>query len=278
VTGDRASLPTFIVIGAMKAGTTTLWTHLDRHPQVFMSRPKEPQFFSQEWDRGLGWYQQFFAKAGSAVARGEASTTYTRFPRKPETAERMASVVPDARLIYLIRDPVNRMRSHWLHNVAEELETRPIAEALFDPRYVDRSSFAMQVEQYLRWFPREQIRIVESETLFGQPASTVASLFEFIGADPDVAVTDHMANSAEGRFGLSPHVRNRVKSASSSRLYRAVPRPVRRLVSRPVRKALARPMPDATVPDALRTALLELLADDQARLRELMAQQPALSA
>jgi hypothetical protein len=269
-------LPTFVVIGAMKAGTTTLATHLDGHPEVFMSRPKEPQFFSQRWDRGLEWYEQLFEKAGDAVARGEASTTYTKLPMHPEAADRMAAIIPDARLIYLVRDPVDRMRSHWLHRVHEGEETRPIEQALREePRYTNRSRYAMQVEQYLKRFPRQHLCILQAEDMYADPAQALPNVFRFLGVDPDAPVTtNRQENSSATRFDLPANVRHRVRVGSRSPLYRAVPRPVRKLMARPLRKALQKPVPPAEISADLRAELMAALADDQAQLRELIAALP----
>src|SRR3954469_1261824 len=97
----------------MKAGTTTISGTLTAHSDVFMCTPKEPQFFTTRWNRGLSWYESLFASAGDAHARGDGSTSYTDFPRKPEAAGRMAATVPDLKLVYVVRDPIARMRSHY---------------------------------------------------------------------------------------------------------------------------------------------------------------------
>src|SRR6266568_6603804 len=92
-------LPNFFVIGAMKAGTTSLYEYLFAHPNVFLpTETKEPAFFARNWRRGEGWYRSLFAGAGDAVAVGEASTSYTKYPTITTVPDRMASVVPEARL------------------------------------------------------------------------------------------------------------------------------------------------------------------------------------
>jgi ParB-like chromosome segregation protein Spo0J len=269
-------LPTFVVIGAMKAGTTTFASHLDRHPEIFVSRPKEPQFFSQRWDRGLEWYETLFEKAGDAIARGEASTTYTKLPMHPEAAERMAATIPDARLIYLVRDPVDRMRSHWLHRVHDGEETRPIEQALREePRYTNRSRYAMQLEHYLERFPRQHMYVVQAEEMYVDPAAVLPNVFRFLGVDPNAPIlTQARENSSATRFDMPASVRHKVRVGSRSPLYRAVPRPVRKLLARPVRKALSAPVPPAEISPDLRAELLAVLADDQARFREILQALP----
>ena len=106
-------LPTFLVIGAPKAGTTSLHDHLRGHPDVFMPTRKEPDFFFRDaaWREGIASYARLFRRAGSVTAVGETSTSYSRYPHVPDVPERIALVVPDARLIYLVRHPVERMVS-----------------------------------------------------------------------------------------------------------------------------------------------------------------------
>src|SRR4029079_2322923 len=107
----RDDLPTFIVIGAMKAGTTSLARYLGEHPDVFVCSPKEPQFFieSGTWDRGVAWYRELFAGGRDSIARGEASTDYSKLPRHGGVVDRIAEVAPEARIVYLVRDPIERI-------------------------------------------------------------------------------------------------------------------------------------------------------------------------
>jgi hypothetical protein len=180
-------LPNFIVIGAMKSGTTSLYQYLKNHEQVFMPTVKELDFFVAEsnWSRGLGWYRHQFRAAGGALARGEASTLYTQYPTHDGVPERIARVLPGARLVYVVRDPVERMRSHYQHFLLTGAEERPPEEALLEnPVYLECSRYAMQLEQYLDHFPREQILILTSEALRLDRRATVRQVYEFIGVDP----------------------------------------------------------------------------------------------
>src|SRR5437016_1007207 len=109
-------MPSFIVIGAQKAGTTSLDSYLRTHPQVAMSSVKETNFFVEEraWGKGRRWYEGLFDAAGTATAVGEASPTYSMFPLFAGVPERMARLLPEARLIYLVRDPIERIRSAYI--------------------------------------------------------------------------------------------------------------------------------------------------------------------
>jgi hypothetical protein len=176
--------PNFLIIGAMKAGTTSLYRYLSHHPEVFMSTPKELHFFSHKNGTDLGWYEGYFAAAGEAPAIGEASASYTTHPDAEGVPARIAEVIPDVRLVYLVRHPVDRMRSHYDHRVAAGKETTPIDRALTEnPIYIRTSCYAEQVEAYLHHFPRDQLLIVRSEDLRAKRAPTLRAVYAFIGAD-----------------------------------------------------------------------------------------------
>ena len=116
------TLPTFLIIGTMKGGTTSLYRYLRQHPEVFMPERKELNFFVDEyagppidppeernWSRGITWYEHQFADAERERAVGEASANYSRHPTYPGVAERIAAVVPNVKLIYVMRNPIDRV-------------------------------------------------------------------------------------------------------------------------------------------------------------------------
>lgn len=181
-------LPNFLIIGAMKCGTTSLYRYLQAHPQVFMPRVKELDFFSAElnWQRGWPWYERQFAAAHpEALALGEASTSYTKYPRYKGVPQRIAHYLPTIRLIYIVRDPLQRIRSHYQHNVALGEERRPIERALEEnPAYIDFSRYAMQLEQYLEYFGREQILVITAESLKSKRTEVVQRVVTFLELDP----------------------------------------------------------------------------------------------
>jgi hypothetical protein len=179
-------LPTFLIVGAQKSGTSSLHRYLGSHPDVFVSSPKEVDFFVEErqWRRGVGWYRAVFAGAGDATAVGESSPQYAFFPVYAGVPERIASLIPDVRIIYLMREPIERMRSAYRQTLSQGWETRPIADALLqDARYVDVSRYAMQIEEYLRSFPLEQLLLLTAEDLRFEREATLRRVLEFIGVD-----------------------------------------------------------------------------------------------
>jgi Sulfotransferase domain len=240
-------LPTFLVIGAMKSGTSSLSRYVRSHPDSFCSAKKEPEFFSMHWKLGIDWYRSLFADAGEAVAVGEFSTGYTKAPRYSEVAERVASVVPDVRIVYLVRDPVQRIRSQYIHQVAKEREHRSFDEAIRTPpsQYLDWSRYAYQLEPYVRLFPREQLLVLRAEDLRDRRDTAVAQVFEFLGLDPTFVVPD----LDEEYNQSSTRRRNEVTVSRISRALRKAG--VRSLIPRTVRDRVRHRMATAITPPAV---------------------------
>jgi Sulfotransferase domain len=261
-------LPSFLLIGAMKSGTTTLWWYLREHPEVFLATPKEPNFFNDHWHRGVGWYERLFDRAGTAQARGEASVRYTSWPDDPECPGRIASVVPDARLLYVVREPIARMRSHYLHEVAALRERRPVEQALREnPIYLDRSRYATQLERYLDHFPREQLLVVRAEELFRDPSGVLPGVYGFLGVDPSFRPADpgRRDNETAQRFQLPVVVRRGIGLAVRAGVYRHVPQRAKDVV-RTLTRQRSRTAPEVRVPEQLAAELRALLADELRRL------------
>jgi Sulfotransferase domain len=182
---STGNLPNLVIIGAMKCGTTSLHYYLSLHPEIIMSREKELDFFVREGnrDRGVEWYRSNFV--GDASIYGEASPKYTSYPHCNGVPERICSVLPDAKLIYIIRDPIERMLSEYTHRSACGSETRPLAEALTDHNgsYFYRSRYFMQLEQYLKFYPPSRILIITQGDLLNRRSDTLREVFRFLGVD-----------------------------------------------------------------------------------------------
>jgi hypothetical protein len=178
-------LPNLIVIGASKCGTTSLHRYLARHPQIAMSRDKELDFFIVErnWPKGVEWYSARFP-AGTAI-RGESSPSYTRAPFYSGVPPRMHAIVPDARLVYMVRDPVDRIVSNWIHATAQGDETRPLAEAVHDDYYFARSLYWYQISAYLEYYPRARILVLAMVDLANDRRAALRRVYEFLDVDPD---------------------------------------------------------------------------------------------
>jgi hypothetical protein len=182
-------LPDLIVIGAQKCGTTSLHHYLDAHPEVAMSQPKELDFFigRDGWARGRAWYEEHF-KSSPAAIRGESSPSYTNYPRYRCVPERIAQMVPDARLIYVVRDPIARIVSNYIHSYANGETRRGIDAELGDLRnsdYVGQSLYFTQLRRYLRVFPAERILVIAQEDLLNDRLGTLRRVFAFLGVAED---------------------------------------------------------------------------------------------
>jgi hypothetical protein len=183
------ALPNLIIIGAMKCGTSSMHNYLDAHPEISMSRQKELNFFSfdRHWQRGEDWYGGHFSSA--AAIRGESSPSYSKFPKVPNVPERMRTVIPSARFIYLVRDPVARIVSHHKHRLEVGKEKRSLNEALSEfegNQYVDCSRYYMQLQQYLCHFSRSQILVVGAEEMKENRHETLRDVFRFLNVDESV--------------------------------------------------------------------------------------------
>ena len=141
-------LPNFFIIGAARCGSTSLYEYLRAHPRVAMSSVKETDFFSvqRNWRRGTSWYARFFPDRPGVVAIGEASASYSRDPVTRGVPERIHALVPRARFVYLVRHPLERMLSHYLHRVSALKERAPVERALVEnPIYVATSRYHHQI-------------------------------------------------------------------------------------------------------------------------------------
>lgn len=187
--------PNLFIIGAMKAGTTSLHNYLNHHPDVFMCEPKEPGYFVEELnlDKGEAWYLDLFKDAGGAAIVGESSTHYSKYPSYKGVAERVAKYAPDARLVYVMRDPVQRALSQYWYSIDAaarrpdsrfHMETRQLATAVKeDHTYVDFSDYAMQLQHYMKYFDRDQIYTLTFESLIADPHRETNSLLEWLGVE-----------------------------------------------------------------------------------------------
>jgi hypothetical protein len=241
-----------------------------------MSRPKELNFFVEElnWPLGTDWYAGHF-RAGTPV-RGESSPHYTNRPRFAGVARRMRSVLPDARILYVVRDPIERMLSHYLHNVGGGYDDRPLAEAFADPNsaYVNRSRYFFQLEPYLDAYGPERIEIVGREELKRDRAGTMRRVYEGLGVDAGFT-SEHFEREWEtgtakggGRFRIMDRAVRLPGLRTLDRNFDRLPESLRWLVERVVHEPDAGEAPKPDVPPGLRERMTELFRDDVERLEE----------
>jgi hypothetical protein len=189
--------PRAYLIGAQKAGTSTLAYLLDQHPRITVSRPKEPHYFTHNRDKGLDWYKTKFPDPSGNSVLLDASTSYTMAPLSTGGAgrqgrgdsfkgvpERVFSVAPDARFIYLLRDPVERTYSGYWHSVRTGRESRKFGDALkSDAFYLDVSDYHGQLARWLEYFSLGSFQFVLFEEMREAPERVARECFEFLSVD-----------------------------------------------------------------------------------------------
>jgi hypothetical protein len=267
-------LPNLIVIGGQKCGTTSLHNYLATHPQIAMSQRKELDFFTS-WGRrrGLAWYEQHFTRR--APVRGESSPAYTAWPHILGVPEAIHETLGEVRLIYLVRDPVDRVVSEYLHAVGHGQERRSLLRVAADPSfeqspYVAKSRYAMQLGRYLDLFDASQLLVLTQEALSQERLATLRTVFRFLGVDesfvsPRFARRYNKARDRRAGVALTQRARVALGEQRFERLTGRVPRPAQRLGDRVTR----RPIQSPELPDALRERLVSLLGDDTAHLAAL---------
>ncbi len=274
-------LPNFFVIGAGQSGTTSLHRYLYLHPQVHVPVLKEPNFFC---DPDEGPYP--FGRVGerseyeglfdsSAPMRGDCSPSYSQYPLRSGVPERIAELVPDARHVYLVRDPVSRIVAHYVHDVSSIGETRRLEDALgdlSDPMnpFVAGSSYATQLDRFRRCFDDGRILVVDSADLLGDRRSALRQIFAFLGVDPefDSGGFEEELNVGNYKRAHSPAYSG-MRDSKLGDAWRHLPPAFRKPLNGIVQRISSRPVKRPQVSPELRERLSERLAPEVQRLREM---------
>lgn len=206
---ETISLPDFIIIGAMKCGTSTLQDQLGHQPGVFVATPKEPNYFSNDDVYALGqeWYESIFAQAPQGALKGEASTHYTKLPTYPHTLERMQKVLPDPRLIYVIRNPITRAVSHFIHEWTEARVGDDMMAAFREnSEFADYGCYGAQITPFMEAYGAERILLTSLEQLVGDPDGEFARIATFLNLHSGARWHHDLApqNISEERFRRIP--------------------------------------------------------------------------
>jgi sulfotransferase family protein len=286
-TGDRnsrrrrrrkrhAQLPNLIIIGGLKCGTTSIHHYLGLHPEVQMSKPKELNFFARElnWDLGLDWYASRFDSRFKV--RGESSPHYTNLPHFGGVAERIHEHCPDARLIYMVRDPIKRILSHWVHATGAGYETRELVPTLSEPdsSYIHRSMYWMQLQPYLERFDRAQIEIITQEELQSEREETMRKTFRFAGVDEGFTSEqfdrEWEKSSAKqgGKYQFMERLIKLPGLRSFDRNFDRLPESLRWLVEKVVHDPEKPPAPKPVLPDDLFETVRGRFGSDVAALQD----------
>jgi hypothetical protein len=227
--GDEARmLPSFLIIGGQRCGTTSLYRYLSEHPDVHPGLVKEIQFFTLNYGKGVDWYRSQFPPESVGGHSFDASPYYLFHPAAPERA---SGLLPDARLIALLRNPVDRAFSHYQHNVGNGLEDLGFEEALEaeesrlagDPgysgaahrrySYVARGMYEPQLARWLDRYDRSALKVLVSEEFFADPAGSFAGVLRFLRLR-EFDLPSYQAYTRRGRWDgppLSPETRRRLQ-------------------------------------------------------------------
>jgi hypothetical protein len=176
--------PDFIIIGAMKSATSTLHTQLAMQSGIFMSTPKEPNYFSDDNVYALGekWYSSLFSAAEPNDLCGESSTHYTKLPDYALTIERMAKRLKSPKLIYVMRHPVDRLISHYIHQWSQNVIKCDINEAIEQfEELTAYSCYFRQLEPYIKQYGRENVLPIFTEAISKSPQQQLEYVADFIG-------------------------------------------------------------------------------------------------
>lgn len=272
------ALPDFIIIGAMKCGTSTLQAQLAVQPGVFMTTPKEPNFFSDDavFARGMGWYQNLFADAGPDDLKGEASTHYTKRPTHPDTIRRLYPHCPSLRLVYMIRNPLQRAVSHYIHEWSEgRMGDDPVAEFDRHSEMVDYGRYAYQIAPWIEAYGADAIMLTSLEQLKADPQGELARVSAHIGLQQPAIWHDELGqqNVSAERVRKIPFQNVLIYNPVATALRRAlVPKRLRSAI-RDSRKITARP----ELPATLRRHLEQRFLSDRQELSLFFPGHPALN-
>ena len=272
---DDGRLPDFFVVGAAKSGTTSLYYYLNQHPDIGMSIPKEPNFFNREdFQAGLDDYKRCFSRQGRV--RGESSVEYTYHPFVNGPPERIHSVLPAAKIIYIVRDPVDRAEAHYHQRYCSGKVGPGIEKAFADLDhasnvFIATSMYAMQMDRYLRFFPRSALLVVDQNELKFNREETMRSVFSFLDVDSAFA-SDRFSlelNTRQDKLRMSDAGRRLRRSAIADLARTALPAPVRDAAFEMARRGLMRNVARTPLPPDVRRRVVEALTDDAQRFREL---------
>jgi hypothetical protein len=202
------NIPNLFIVGAMKSGTSSLHNYLGTHPEIYMSEFKEPQYFSDQ-DRDISRrnfkseteYLDLFKTANNVKIIGEASTNYSKIPEFTNVPQRIKQFSPDAKIIYIMRDPVERALSHYWERVKRYLEGRDLLTTIKnEPEIINVGYYAMQLKPYIETFGSDRIFILTLESLKADKTATLKAIFDWLEVDTNIRVPDtgkHNVGEAE---------------------------------------------------------------------------------
>jgi len=289
---NPANMPTFLLIGAGKSGTTSIYNYLKQHPDIYMPRIKEPLFFAFEGQHvnfcgpgdaeinaravtTLQRYQDLFQEGAGHKALGEASVAYLYYP---SAAERIRRLVPEAKLIVVLRCPADRAYANYLHalrlgreplgSFADALDAEPARIAAgwsHFYHYASKGWYHRQLSHWLKLFPREQILFNLYDDLEQNPAQLMRRIFTFIGVDPNHAISTQKKFNVSGQ-PMGIRIRNFVQRGSPMAQI-VLPKQMRTTLKNAILKCS---LTQGYMPSAVRKELMNAYAPDISKLGDLI--------
>jgi hypothetical protein len=274
---DPSRMPNVIVVGAMKAGTTSMHNYLAAHPEIEVSWEKEMRFFTDPACRSwIGAYQDHF-RPGTRY-RAESTPYYTKYPCFPGVVDRMADLVPEARIIYLVRDPIGRALAEYVEQVKWKATDRTAAEEFADPHeptnaLVASSRYATQLEEFFRRFGREQVLVLDLADLAEDVAAAMNRTFAFLDLEPlDLSSEDYgRYNTREDKRAL-PGWLLALRRGPLVRAARRLPAGPRKWVTHLAWRRTGAQIEPPQLDERTLAGLRDALAPEVSRLRELTGQ------
>jgi len=269
-------LPDFLIIGAQKAGTTSLYFDLLKNPAVFMPSDKELGNLLDDdvcTPRGRDVYAKLFKRARPEQVCGEASTSYTKLPDHPGVPDRARRVLgADLKVIYIVREPISRIRSQHHHERYGARISCGIDEAVERyPRFVDYCRYTMQITPWIETFGRDHVLILKFESYIAERQTMADAISRFLGIDPaGVRVEPDVVYNASGG---KPFRENHIEFVLSNPIYRNLVRPMLSAGARQsLRRFLLPKAPDSAETPSAETVryIVNELAADVRRLGEIM--------
>lgn len=260
-------LPNHFIIGAIKAGTTSLASLLRQHPEVFVSNPKELHFFSDpdNFAKGRAWYESHFASAEGKKVVLEATPNYAAMRTYPGALDRLGEMIPDARLIFMVRHPLERIMSHWYFGFGAGWDVPPFNEAVRTRSlFVDPSRYGEQADAMRAKFGAGNLHVIFLDEFKARPDEELARLCRFLRIDPTFQFADaDVPRNAMATAGVYRWINKNVPFLHKVRTI--IPPRVRRALREGVlKKVERRPEWDA---ETMRWIIGELAEDSRRFLR-----------
>ncbi|MBE9039488.1 sulfotransferase [Oscillatoriales cyanobacterium LEGE 11467] len=273
-------IPNLFVVGSMKSGSNTLYNYLDEHPEIFMTkRPlKEPRYFVKEmnWSKGRDWYLSLFEAADKESILGEASQHYSWIPHYTGVVERIAEFSPEARILYIMRDPVARTISHYWWDVQWSNEGRDMLSAIQSMKhFTNVSNYAMQLKPYIDLFGRDRVMAITVEELTDNTVETLQQIFKWLEVD-----SSFVPEKLNRRDNVSPKVIQKTIGSSlfshlrGTPLWKTIKQLVPESMREKIRDVLVRPTErDLTMLEPTRDYLRPIQQQQTEELSQLLGRQ-----